>query len=98
MLFLIYLFNKHMRDKIQGLYVDMQGLNQVKKHIEKGQKVIFLPLYKTFIDFFVMVYVNQTQGIPSGFTFGNHDDIPKILIMKEILHRTGYISSRRKQG
>ena len=36
----------------------MQGLNQVKKHIEKGQKVIFLPLYKTFIDFFVMVYVN----------------------------------------
>ena len=76
----------------------MQGLNQVKKHIEKGQKVIFLPLYKTFIDFFVMVYVNQTQGIPNGFTFGNHDDIPKILIMKEILRRTGYISSRRKQG
>ena len=36
----------------------MQGLQTVKKHIEKGYKIILMPLYKTFIDFFVMVYIN----------------------------------------
>ena len=58
MLTMIWIFNKHMRDKIQGLYVDMQSLKTVKKHIEKGYKIILMPLYKTFIDFFVLVYVN----------------------------------------
>lgn len=53
-----YLFNKNMRRAIQGLYVDLNGVSKVKTMIQAGYKVIFMPLYKTFMDFFVLNYVN----------------------------------------
>lgn len=55
---LTYVFNKNMRSGMQGLHVDMKGLRVVKEHIRDGYKVIFMPLYKSFVDFFTFVYVN----------------------------------------
>jgi len=55
---LIYLFNKNMRRAIQGLYVDMKGADMVKEKLRSGYKIIFMPLYKTFIDYFLLVYVH----------------------------------------
>ena len=55
---LIYIFNKNMRSAIQGLHVDMTGLKAVKSHIQAGYKVIFMPIYKSFMDFFILTYVN----------------------------------------
>ena len=57
-----------------------------------------MPLYKTFIDFFIMDYINLTQGIPTGFTFGNFEDTPRIMLFDHIIKTNGYILSRRKQG
>jgi len=38
----------------------MRGMRVVQEKIKAGYKVIFMPLYKTFIDFFVLLYVHQT--------------------------------------
>jgi len=66
---------------MQGLYVDTHGVEAVKQKLREGYKVIFLPLYKTFLDFFVLQYVNLAHNIPSGFTFGNCEDTPRILLI-----------------
>ena len=50
------------------------------------------------MDFFILTYINQTQGIESGFTFGSFEDTPKIMMLDRILRTTGYIFSRRKFG
>lgn len=76
----------------------MGSLEVVKKSIKNGYKVILMPLYRTFLDYFVLSYVNHTQGIPSGFTFGNFEDTPRIMLFDHILKNSGYILSRRKQG
>lgn len=95
---LIYMFNKRMRHGMQGLHVDLRGLEVVKSNITKGYKVILMPLYKTFMDYFVLSYVNHTKGIPNSFTFGNFEDTPRIMLFDHILKNSGYILSRRKQG
>lgn len=55
---LMYAFNKNMRRAMQGLYVDTKGIEMVKRKIQKGYKVIFMPLYKTLIDFLLLTYVH----------------------------------------
>lgn len=57
-----------------------------------------MPLYKTFIDYFIQVYVHQMLDLPTGFTFGNLEDRPRIGFFDQILRKTGYMSSSRKQG
>ena len=57
-----------------------------------------MPLYKTFIDYFVLTYVHQTLDIPPGFTFGNLEDRPRIRFFDHILRKTGYMSSTRQHG
>lgn len=56
--YLLYIFNKRMRRAMQGLLVDMKGVDMVKNHVDNGYKVILMPIYKTYLDFFVMTYVN----------------------------------------
>ena len=36
----------------------MQGVSNVKSMIQSGFKVVFMPLYKSFLDYFVLQYVN----------------------------------------
>ena len=95
---LMYAFNKNMRKSMQGLFVDTKGIEMVKRMIKSGYKVIFMPLYKTYIDFLVLTYVHQKMGIPHGFTLGNFEDTPRIVFFDHILRSTGYILSRRKHN
>lgn len=96
-LFLWY-FNKTMRQKIQGIFVDIASIKMVKDLISANHKVIIMPLYKSFADFFVQTYVARTQGIEAGFTFGNFEDTPRIKILDALLRQCGYIFSRRSKG
>ena len=57
-----------------------------------------MPLYKSFADFFILMYVNCTQRIKLGFTFGNYEDTPRIRLIDAWLKSCGYIFSRRKNG
>lgn len=91
-------FNKLMRRGIQGLYIDTQSVKMVKNLISQNHKVIFMPLYKSFADFFILMYVNCTQRIKLGFTLGNYEDTPRIRLIDAWLKSCGYIFSRRKNG
>ena len=46
-------FNKTMRRNIQGLFVDDRSVRMVKDLIAQNHKVILMPLYRSYIDFFV---------------------------------------------
>lgn len=70
----------------------------VKDLISRNNKVILLPLYKSYLDFFVQMFVYCTQKIKLGYTFGNFEDTPRIGMVDKWLINCGYIFSRRKQG
>ena len=91
-------FNKLMRRGIQGLYLDMQSVKMVKELISQNHKVILMPLYKSFADFFIHMYVTCTQRIKLGFTLGHYEDTPRIRVIDALLRSNGYIFSRRKNG
>ena len=76
--FLLWYFNKTMRVAAKGLFVDTIGIERVKSLISDHNRVIFLPLYKSFGDFFVMQFINDKYGIESSFTFGNFEDTPRL--------------------
>ena len=87
-----------MRRAIQGLFIDINSVKMVKDLISQNHKVILMPLYKSFADFFVHLYVSKTQGIETGFAFGNFEDTPRIKLFDSLLRSCGYIFSRRKAG
>ena len=75
---LLWYFNKTMRHAVRGLYVDTVGIERVRDLIDRNKRVIFVPLYKSFGDFFVMQFINYKYGIEPGFTFGNLEDTPRL--------------------
>ena len=93
---LFWYFNKNMRNGMQGLFVDLNSVKMVKSLIQRNKKIVIMPLYKSFADFFVQMYVQRTQKLYGGFTFGNLDDTPRIGLMDTWLRHCGYILSRRK--
>lgn len=94
----LWYFNKAMTKAIRGLFVDTASVKMVKELISTNQKVIFVPLYKSFTDFFVQLFVMQSQKIEIGFTFGNFEDTPRIEFYDRLIRSCGYITSRRKVG
>ena len=68
-----------MRSAVNGLHVDTAGIERVKDLINGGNnRVVLVPLYKSFGDFFVMQFINYKYGIETGFTFGNCEDTPRL--------------------
>ena len=95
---LLWYFNKTMRLGVRGLHVDKLGIQKVKSLVTSGNRVILMPLYKSFGDFFINQYVNYKFGLESGFTFGNFEDTPRFKGFKNgWLHTSGYIFARRNQ-
>lgn len=56
----MWYFNKSMRKVMQGLFVDTASVKMIKELIASNHKVILMPLYKSFSDFFVQLYVMTT--------------------------------------
>ena len=64
---------------------------------EARSRVVFVPLYKSFGDFFIQQFVNYKHGIEPGFTFGSFEDTPKLGGIKSgWMAKSGYIYARRK--
>ena len=90
--------NKSFRQKINGLFVDTKSVQMVKNLISQNQKVVLLPLYKSYMDFFVQQFVASQQKIKTGYYFGNYEDTPRSSLLDKWLSSCGYIFSRRKPG
>lgn len=95
---LLWYFNKTMRLGVRGLHVDTRGVDLVKSLTGGNNRVVLMPLYKSFGDFFINQYVNHKFGIEGGFTFGNFEDTPRFRGIKNgWLNKSGYIFARRNE-
>ena len=93
---LLWYFSKTMRLGVRGLHVDKLGIQKVKSLTTSNNRVVLMPLYKSFGDFFINQYVNYKFGLESGFTIGNFEDQPRFRGIKNgWLHTSGYIFARR---
>ena len=81
----LWYFNKLMRNGLSGLFVDTKSVKMVNELISQNQKVILMPLYKSYADFFIHMYVVYTQKIKPGFTFGNFEDTPRVRVIDALL-------------
>jgi glycerol-3-phosphate O-acyltransferase len=77
---LIWLSHKVMRQAVQGLQVDSKSVERVKSLIGQGHRVVLLPIYKSFVDPFVLSYVLNYYQMEQPFIFGNFEDSPEITV------------------
>lgn len=91
----IWYFNKTMRHALAGLHVDLPSVNMVKQLQHEGKKVILMPIYKSFADSFIYIYIHNHFNLETPFLFGNKEDTPDIKVFEKWLKMAGYIYSRR---
>ena len=91
----MWYFGKVFRKGIQSLFVDMNSVKQLKDTLHNGQRVVLMPIYKSFSDFFILFYLNHLLGLPSCYTFGCLEDTPRIKILDSLLTSCGFIYSKR---
>lgn len=65
------------RRAFDGLYMEDAGLENVKKLIEQGEKVILMPTYKSFADSFVLTLLFMLQNMDIPLTLGCFEDTPR---------------------
>ena len=92
---LIWNFSKIFRSGIQSLFVDMSGVSRINKLVAEGKRVILLPMYQSYADFFVLFYVQNKVGLPQNFCLAGIDDIPKIKLFKTWVRNCGCILSKK---
>ena len=81
---------------IDGVFVNTQQLQRMQKmtQTDPDSRVIFLPVYKSFMDPFLMFYINQIQGLELGYMFNNSEDTPTAKFVIENLKNMGSILMR----
>ena len=74
-LYFMMKFNTH---HIEGMYVDTKALKKIHEMTitDRKTKIVFMPVYRSFADLFVLHYINYISDIEFGFTFGYYRDTP----------------------
>ncbi len=96
--FLLYYVNKNLRDLVEGVFVNDPGINRIKQLLEKKAQVILLPVYKSFLDFPILIYSLLLNQIELPFTIGNSEDIPDVKLVATFLKRFGYLTTKRSRN
>ena len=91
---IIWWFSKTMRHAMQGLYVDSDSVKMVKGLLSSGKKVVLMPIYKSFADVFINMFLHHHFEIEAPFMFGNKEDMV-VNGFSKWLKDAGYINSRR---
>lgn len=71
---IVWWFNKTMRHALHGLHVDLNSLSQVKALIKTNHTVVLMPIYKSFADPFLSIFIHNHFGMDAPFMFGNQED------------------------
>jgi hypothetical protein len=84
--------NKSVTRLLDGLHIDMKGLKAIKDMTEKDRKtkIVLMPMFKSFSDLFVLHYANYISDIEMGFSFGYHNDSPKVKMIERMARRIGF--------
>lgn len=94
---LMMYINSTFRNAFEGIFMNDPGFARVKELLDKKEKVILIPIYKSFLDLSVLLYALFVNKIDLPFSFGNIDDVPTVTFMDSVLQNTGYISTRRSR-
>jgi glycerol-3-phosphate O-acyltransferase len=77
--------------------VNDPGLDKVKTLLAKNEKVILIPIYRSFLDLSLILYTLYVNNLDFPLSFGNIDDVPSVTLMDTILGNSGYISTKRSR-
>lgn len=92
---MVWYFNKTMRHAIAGLNVHKPSLDKVKQMLVDGYRVVLMPIYKSFADAFLYIYIHNHFNVEAPFLIGNKEDTPDIKLFETWLKMAGYCYSRR---
>jgi len=87
-----------LRELVEGVFVNDPGIDRIKSLLEKKAQVILLPVYKSFLDFPILVYSLLVNKIELPFTIGNSEDIPDVKLVDTLLKRFGYLPTKRSRN
>jgi glycerol-3-phosphate O-acyltransferase len=90
-------FNRKFRQLSSGIYVQQSGVDTIKKLIAANERVILLPVYKSFADLPILLYTLFVNKIEIPFTIGNLEDTPRVPLFDSLLKRLGYILTKRSR-
>ena len=84
---------------IYGLHIDVESQERMKKvSHDRKNRIIMLPLFKSFGDPILMHYINYISELELGFSFGIQEDSPKINFVDQLLRKVGcFLVQRQKQ-
>ena len=80
-----------------GLFVQQSGIEQVKTLTAEGKRTVLVAKYKSYADFFVLLYTLAAHKIDIPFVIGHEEDTPRIKIIDKFLRGSGYIRARRSR-
>jgi len=88
---------KIFRSVSSGLFVEQSGIKEIKSLMNQNERVVLVPQYKSFADFFILMYTLAYHGIEMPFCIGNMEDTPHIRLIDTLLKGSGYIMARRSR-
>ena len=95
---MLYYVNKTLRELGEGVFVNDPGISKIKELLGKKAQVVLMPVYKSFLDFPVLVYSLLVNQIELPFTIGNSEDIPEVKLVDTFLKRFGYLPTKRSRN
>jgi len=48
--------NKIARTTSKGMFVQQSGINKIKEYIKRNERVVLIPYFRTYTDFFALLY------------------------------------------
>jgi hypothetical protein len=71
---LLYTLNRRFRQITKGILVDEPGIISLKKLMLTGQRVVLMPLFKSYLDLAVLTFVLASYNIDIPMAIGNMKD------------------------
>ena len=81
--YLFYIFHKIAAHLVSGLYVNLDGIDKIKKDMktDKNTRIILMPLNRSLTDLLVLEYINFLKDLQIGFFFGQQEDNTDLTII-----------------
>lgn len=69
----------------------------MRKLIQAGERVVLMPVYRSFADLPVLLYSLFVNKIEIPFTVGNAEDKPHAKLIENLLKNIGYLIAKRSR-
>jgi glycerol-3-phosphate O-acyltransferase len=77
--------------------LQQQGFDNIRKLLQQGERVVLMPVFRSFADLPVLLYALFENKIEIPFTIGNNEDLPSAKILEKVLKKIGYVLTKRSR-